>query len=321
MAKSPKKQFIWEQKYRPEKIEECVLPPHLRTLFSEMVSGEKIPNMILAGSPGIGKSTVVRCLINEIGGPYLKVNGSDAKESGIDALRTRIRQFCSTSSINGKQKILWIDEADFLSASVVQPALRMFLDEFSANARFVMTANFKHRFTDAITSRCTFIDFDYTKDDLMGMRRDFYKRIMGILDAENVSYTKDVLKELITSYAPDWRRIIGMLQTYSLKSNTIDSGILKNVLQEDYAPLVKALKENNFRDMKQWVANKMRSSSSNAIYRKIYDEMYAFVEPQSIPALVVVLADYAYKDAMVVDKEINMVACFTTVMTNISFKQ
>ena len=309
-------EFLWVEKYRPKTIDECVLPSSIKENFQKVLIQGELQNMMLTGTAGTGKTTAAKALCNELGLDYLLINGSE--ESGIDTLRNKIKQFASTVSLQGGYKVVILDEADYLNPQSTQPALRGFIEEFSANCRFILTCNFKNRIIEPLHSRCTTIEFNIPKKEAERLASVMMARLMLILDDEGIKYENPVLAELIMKHMPDWRRVINELQRYSV-SGSIDSGILVQLSDVSMNNLISFLKEKNFKQMRKWVSDNMDSEPA-AIYRKVYDNMNEYVEPQSIPQLVLILADYQYKNAFVADHELNTVACLTEVMAGVKFK-
>jgi DNA polymerase III delta prime subunit len=316
MIDSRDDQFLWVEKYRPQKIDECVLPESLKDTFKQYIAQGELPHFLLSGTAGVGKTTVAKALCNEIGAEYIMINGSE--ESGIDTLRTKIKGFASTVSLTDSPKIVIIDEADYLQANSTQPALRSFIEEFSANCRFIFTCNFKNRILEAIHSRCACIDFKIDNKDKQVLLGLFFKRATQILKQENVDFDQKVVAELITKHFPDYRRVLNELQRYSV-SGKIDSGILVNMSQESFKDLIKMMKEKDFTNVRKWVG-KNSDSDTVALFRELYDTSVTYMAPESIPQLVLILADYQYKAAFVADHELNIMAALTEVMANVKFK-
>jgi DNA polymerase III delta prime subunit len=308
--------FLWVEKYRPRTIADTILPDGLKTTFQKMVETGELPNMLFTGTAGLGKTTVARALCNELDLDYIVINGSE--EGNIDTLRTKIKQFASTVSLQGGYKIVILDEADYLNPQSFQPALRGFIEEFSNNCRFILTCNFKNRIIEPLHSRCGVYEFNTTKKDMAELMGHFMQRVSAMLEAENVACDKKILADLIMKFAPDWRRVINELQRYSIGSNSIDSGILVNIADKNYDDLFAYLKAKDFKKMRGWVVNNIDTDAS-AIFRAMYDRMADKVQPQAIPQLVLILADYQYKNAFVADHELNVVACLTEVMANVNF--
>jgi DNA polymerase III delta prime subunit len=316
MIDSRDDQFLWVEKYRPQKIDDCVLPESLKDTFKQYIAQGELPHFLLSGTAGVGKTTVAKALCNEIGAEYIMINGSE--ESGIDTLRTKIKGFASTVSLTDSPKIVIIDEADYLQANSTQPALRSFIEEFSANCRFIFTCNFKNRILEAIHSRCACIDFKIDNKDKQVLLGTFFKRASQILKQENVDFDQKVVAELITKHFPDYRRVLNELQRYSV-SGKIDSGILVNMSQESFKDLIKMMKEKDFTNVRKWVG-KNSDSDTVALFRELYDTSVTNMAPESIPQLVLILADYQYKAAFVADHELNIMAALTEIMANVKFK-
>jgi len=309
-------EFLWCEKYRPKTIADCILPPRIKSTFESIVKGGELHNMLLTGTAGLGKTTVAKALCNELGLDYLLINGSE--ESGIDTLRNKIKQFASSVSLQGGYKVVILDEADYLNPQSTQPALRGFIEEFSSNCRFILTCNFKNRIIEPLHSRCSVIEFNLAKKDMPPLLAAFMKRTSMILESESVSYEKQVIAELIVKHSPDWRRVINELQRYSV-SGVIDSGILVSLSEVSLKDLMVSLKDKNFKKMRQWVVDNIDSEPAS-IFRKVYDNMGEYIEPRSIPQVVLILADYQYKNSFVADHELNIVACMTELMANVEFK-
>lgn len=307
-------EFLWVEKYRPQTISECVLPNRLKEVFQSFVDQKEIPNMLLCGTAGTGKTTVARALCNELDCDYIVINGSD--ESGIDVLRTKIRDFASTVSFGGKTKVVILDEADYLNPNSTQPALRAFIEEFSQNCRFIFTCNFKNRIIEPLHSRTTVVEFKLKKEEKPQMASAFMARISNILGEENIEYSEKVLAELLMKYFPDYRRTLNELQRYS-KFGAIDEGILSNIAEVNMKGLCDSLKDKDFKKMRQWVSNNV-DTDPQGLYRKIYDTLLDKVV--QVPHLVLLIADYQYKSAFVADQEINLTACLVDIMANVDMK-
>ena len=310
-------EFLWVERYRPNTIEDCILPQSLKDTFTEIVKHGEMHNMLLAGTAGLGKTTVARALCNELDLEYLLINSSE--ESGIEVLRSKIKQFASTVSLQGgKYKVVILDEADYLNAQSTQPALRGFIEEFSANCRFILTCNFKNRIIEPLHSRCAVIEFNTNKKQLAGLAGQFMKRLQVILDREGIKYNNKVIADLIMRYAPDWRRVLNECQRYSA-SGEITPDILIDMSDQNVAQLINHLKTKDFKSMRSWVTNNSDVDSA-VIFRKIYDSLYDYAEGQSIPSIILILADYQYKAAFVSDRELNIVACLTEIMASSQWK-
>ena len=307
--------FLWVEKYRPKTINECILPDRLKTIFQQISSEGRIPNMILSGGPGMGKTTVAKALCNEVGCDFLMINGSE--ESGIDVLRTKIRGYASTVSFDGKRKVVILDEADYLNPQSTQPALRSFIEEFEKHCSFIMTCNFVNRIIEPLHSRCQTIDFRINKEEKLNVGSNFGKRLYTILDQEKVDYDKKVVAEVLMKHFPDYRRVLNELQKYS-KYGNIDSGILSQVSDIDLSELMNHMKDKKFNEVRKWVVNNL-DNDPQKIYRKIYDVAEKYVQTTSIPQLVLILADSQYKSAFAADHELNLVACLVEIMVECQF--
>ena len=310
--------FIWVEKYRPKTIEECILPESAKQMFQEFLKKGEIPNMLLAGPPGIGKTTVAKALCNELGVDVYVINGSDEGRF-LDTVRNNAKNFASTVSLtsDSKHKVIIIDEADNTSNDV-QLCLRAFIEEFAGNCRFIFTCNYKNKILQPLHSRCAVVDFSIKGKEKAQLAASFYKRIQDILQAEGVEYDSKVLIELINKHFPDWRRVLNECQRYSV-SGKIDAGILATFSDVAVNELVKNLKEKNFPEVRKWVVSNM-DNDTTVLMRRIYDALYSSLENNSIPAAVLVLAKYQYQSAFVADQEINMLACLTEIMIECEFK-
>lgn len=317
MIKSSNSEFLWVEKYRPQKIDDCILPEGLKKTFKSIVESGQLHNLLLTGTAGLGKTTVARALCNEMGLEYLLINGSE--ESGIDVLRSKIKNFCSSVSLSSNgPKVVILDEADYLNANSTQPALRAFIEEYSNNARFILTCNFKNRIIEPLHSRCAVVEFNTSKSQLVELCGQFHRRLVTILKQEGVKYETKVLVELIMKYAPDWRRIINECQRYSA-SGEIDTGLIANLFDDNVKALFKTLKEKDFKAMRTWVTNNIDSEPA-AIFRKIFDSVTEYAQPTSVPQIILIVAEYQYRDAFVADHEINLVACMTEIMSSAEWK-
>jgi DNA polymerase III delta prime subunit len=307
--------LLWTEKYRPKTIEECILPERLKTPFQEYVNQKNIPNLLLSGGAGVGKTTVAKAMCNEIGCDYIVINGSD--ESGIDVFRTKIKNYASSMSLSGGRKVIIIDEADYLNPNSTQPALRNAIEEFAGNCSFIFTCNFKNRIIEPLHSRCAVIEFGLMNGEKAKMAGSFFKRIQSVLQSEKVDYDDAVIAELVKKHFPDFRRIINEMQRYS-QFGKIDSGILVQMGDVEISNIVKFIKDKDFGAIRKWVATTEIDAAT--LYRKLYDGLYDVLKPQSIPQAVIIIADYQYKQAFVADPEINTVACLTELMVSVEFK-
>ena len=309
-------EYLFVEKYRPHKIEECILPDRLKKVFQEYVTKGDIPNLMLTGSAGVGKTTVAKAMCEEIGCNFLFINSSD--ERGIDVLRTKIKGYASTVSLTGGRKVIILDEADYLTPEA-QAGLRGAIEEFSENCSFIFTCNFKARLIDALHSRCSVIDFSLKGDEKSKMAMQMFKRLTTILATEDINYDKDVLAKIVQRYFPDYRRTLNELQRYSTSGN-IDAGVLGQIDSvRKLDDLIKALKDKDFGTMRKWVTNNSDIDMSR-IFRHIYDGLYEYIKPDTIPAAVVTLAKYQYQAAFVADQELNLVACLTEIMVECEIK-
>ena len=308
--------FLWVEKYRPNSIDACILPNELKSTFSEIVKDKHIPNLILSGGPGVGKTTVAKAMIEEIGATYMMINGSE--ESGIDVLRTKIKNFASTVSLEGGRKYIILDEADYLNPQSTQPALRGFMEEFHKNCGFKLTCNYKNRLIDPLHSRCSVIDFIIPKSQKPILAQEFNKSVINILNKENIEFEPKVVAELLMKFFPDWRRVLNELQRYSV-SGKIDAGILVNLSEVNINELMVSLKEKEFTNVRKWIVQNLDNDPVR-IFRRIYDTMYDRIDSNSIPHAVLILADYSYKSSFVADQEINLLACMTELMGQCKFK-
>jgi len=309
-------QFLWTEKYRPRKISDTILPETLKTTFQQFVDQKNIPNLILTGTAGIGKTTVARAMLDELEADYIVINGS--MNGNIDTLRNEIQNFASTVSFSGGRKYVILDEADYLNANSTQPALRNFMEEFSKNCGFIMTCNFKNKIIEPLHSRCSVIEFKINKSDMPTMAAQFMKRAKQILSTENVEFDPAALAAVISKHLPDWRRILNELQRYSAIGR-IDSGILSNFNDAVFELLVKHLSDKNFPMVRKWVAEHIDIDTTE-LFKKLYDTAYDYLQPTSVPQLVIHLAEYQYKAAFVADQEINLVSCLTEILADCEFK-
>ena len=308
--------FLWVEEYRPKTIDDCILPQSLKTLFTSFVQKGELSNLLLSGTPGIGKTTVAKALCEQLNCDWIMINGSE--EGGIDVLRNKIKNFASTVSLSGGKKVVILDEADYLNPQSTQPALRGFVEEFHKNCRFILTCNFKNRIIEPLHSRFSNIEFKVNPKDKPKLASRLFERAVFILKEQNINYEDKVLVELIKKHFPDFRKLINELQRYSV-SGTIDAGILVNVSDENLKTLISHLKNKEFSDMRKWVVNNLDNDPVK-IFRKMYDTLYSNLEPSTIPHAVLIIADYQYKSAFVADQEVNLVAFLTQVMAEVEFK-
>ena len=310
------KEFLWVEKYRPQKVADCILPDRLKKVFQEYVNNQTIPNLMLTGTAGVGKTTAAIAMCEEIGLDYIFINSSE--ERGIDTLRTKIRGYASTVSFSGSQKVIILDEADYITPEA-QAALRGAIEEFSSNCSFIFTCNFKSKLIDAIHSRCSVIDFTLVNGEKPKMAAQFFKRLCDILAKENITFDKAVVAKIVEKFFPDYRRTLNELQRYSSSGN-IDASVLSQVSDlKNMSDLIRYLKEKNFGEMRKWVVTNSDIDTAR-IYRKIYDGLYEYMKPESIPQAVVIIAKYQYQSAFVPDQEINLVACLTEIMVDCEVK-
>ena len=313
--------FLWVEKYRPSTIDDCILPDTLKDTFKEFVASGSLPNLILAGGPGVGKTTLAKALCNELGSDYILINGSE--DSGIDVLRTKIRNYASTVSFDqgiSKEfgKVIILDEADYLNPQSTQPALRGFIEEFSGNCRFILTCNFKSRIIEPLHSRCSLVEFKIGKNAKAKLGQQFWKRVRNILEHEKVESNDKVTQQVVMKYFPDWRRVLNELQRYSA-GGEIDEGLLTSVGEVNIKKMTDALRDKNFTALRHWVTDNL-DNDPTTIFRTIYNGLYEYAEPNTIPQAIIHIADYQYKSAFVADQEINMVACLTALMCDCEWK-
>jgi DNA polymerase III delta prime subunit len=310
--------FLFVEKYRPQTIDDCILPDDTKKTFNDFVSKGEIPNLLLAGPPGIGKTTIAKALCNELGADYYVINGSDEGRF-LDTVRNQAKNFASTVSLtaDSKHKVIIIDEADN-TGNDVQLLLRANIETFYNNCRFIFTCNYKNKIIEPLHSRCAVVDFSVKGKEKAQLASSFYKRLQTILDNEKIAYDQKVLVELVSKHFPDFRRVLNECQRYSV-SGKIDAGILATFSDVAVNELVKNLKEKNFPEVRKWVVSNM-DNDTTVLMRRIYDACYTSLENNSVPAAVLVLAKYQYQAAFVADQEINMLACLTELMVECNFK-
>lgn len=308
--------FLWVEKYRPHKISDTVLPKALQDVFQQFVDDENIPHLLLSGRAGIGKTTVAKAMLDEVGADYIVINGS--LSGNIDTLRNDILQFASAVSLNGGRKYVILDEADYLNPNSTQPALRNFMEEYAKNCGFILTCNFKNKIMDPLQSRCTCIEFNIPKQEKPKLAARFYRRIVDILTAEQVDFDSKVVAAVVEKHFPDFRRTLNELQRYAA-SGKIDSGILVDLQETSLKELIGFLKQKDFTSTRKWVAENV-DTDPVVLFRKLYDTSVEYVKQSSIPQLVLIIADYQYKQSFVADQEVNTVAALTEIMVECEFK-
>lgn len=306
---------LWVERYRPKAVSQCILTANLKATFQQFVDNKSIPNLLLTGRAGVGKTTVARAMLEEIDADYIIINGS--MNGNIDTLRVDISQFASSMSFKGGRKYVILDEADYLNANSTQPALRNFMEEFSSNCGFILTCNYKNRIIEPLHSRCSIVDFSIPTADKPKLASQFMKRVKSILDENHIEYDDLAIAELIKKYFPDWRRVLNELQRYSV-TGKIDSGIFVNAVEDNFKTLVGFLKTKSFTNLRKWVGENS-DIDTTFLFRQLYDSASTIIKPQSIPQLVIILGEYQYKAAFVADPEINIVACLTNIMVECEF--
>ena len=310
-------EFLWVEKYRPKRVQDTILPDNLKKTFQQFVDQDNIPNLLLTGRAGVGKTTIAKAMLEEIEADYIVINGS--MNGNIDTLRTEISSFASSVSFTGGRKYVILDEADYLNANSTQPALRNFMEEFSKNCGFILTCNFKNRIIEPLHSRCSVIEFKIANEDKASIAGQFFKRVTNILETENVEYDKSTVAELVKTYFPDWRRVLNELQRYA-STGRIDAGILANKSVDNLNALMTLMKERNFTEVRKWVAENSDIDSA-VLYRQLYDLLPTKIgSTQSIADSIIILAEYQYKEAFVANSEINRVAALATLMAEVDWK-
>lgn len=310
-------EFVLSEKYRPRRVADTILPPDLKAMFQAMVDKREVPPLLLTGGPGVGKTTVAMAMLDEIGADYIVINGSE--KNGIDVLRNEITAFASAVSFTGGRKFVIIDESDYLNPNSTQPALRNFMQTFSKNCGFIMTCNFKNRLIEPLRSRMTVIDFKIPRKLAPQMATEFFKRVCSILDQENIEYEKPVVAELIKKRFPDFRKVLDELQAYSM-TGRVDTGILTSAADSEIAPLIGFLKDKKFSDIRKWIAENT-DVDPNTLFRSLYEKLESRLVPASFARVILILADYQYKSAFVVDQEINTAACTLEIMADAVWKE
>ena len=308
-------EFLWVEKYRPRKVNDCILPTELKSYFSSMVVRGEIQNMLFSGTAGTGKTTVARALCEELNSDYIVINGSE--ESGIDVLRTKIKQFASTVSFSGNTKVVILDEADYLNPNSTQPALRGFIEGFSNNCRFIFTCNYKNRIIQPLHSRCAVVEFKLPTDEKQKIASQFFNRVSGILINEQIEFDKKVVARVVEKHFSDFRRTLNEIQKYS-QSGSIDEGILTNLADANASELVESIKNKDWKRMRMWVVNNI-DNDPQTLFRTIYDVLIPLTN--QVPQLVLTIADYQYKSAFVSDQEINLTACLTEIMASVNLNE
>jgi len=308
-------EFLWVQKYRPRTVADTILPKDLKDTFQKFVDDKNVPNLLLAGRAGVGKTTIARAMLDELGADYIVINGS--MNGNIDTLRVDIQNFASTMSFTGGRKYVILDEADYLNANSTQPALRNFMEEFSKNCGFILTCNFVNRIIEPLHSRCSVVNFNIRAEDRPKLAAQFFKRTLGILDTENIKYDQKAVAELINSHFPDWRRVLNELQRYAA-TGSIDAGILRNKSSETIEELLVYLKNKKFSEVRKWVAEHSDIDSAT-LYRALYDILPTkLANTSSVADSIIILAEHEYKEAFVANPEINRMAALVTLMAELN---
>jgi|TARA_Y100000385_G_C13062370_1_gene625010 DNA polymerase III delta prime subunit len=310
-------EFLWVEKYRPKNVNDTILPETLKETFQQFVEQDNVPNLLLTGRAGVGKTTIAKAMLEQIGADYITINGS--MNGNIDTLRTEISSFASSVSFSGGRKYVILDEADYLNPNSTQPALRNFMEEFSKNCGFILTCNFKNRIIEPLHSRCSVVEFKIANEDKQAIAGQFFKRVSRILEEENIEYDRSTVAEVIKTYFPDWRRVLNELQRYS-STGRIDSGVLANKSVDNMNALITLMKERNFTDVRKWVAENTDIDSA-VLYRQLYDLLPTKISStQSVADAIIILAEYQYKEAFVANSEINRVAALATLMAEVEWK-
>jgi DNA polymerase III delta prime subunit len=310
--------FLWVEKYRPKTIEDCILPDNIKKTFNDFLNKGEIPNLLLAGPPGVGKTTVAKALCNELGVDFYVINGSDEGRF-LDTVRNQAKNFASTVSLQGtgKHKVIIIDEADN-TGNDVQLLLRANIETFYNNCRFIFTCNYKNKIIEPLHSRCAVVEFSIKGKEKAQLAGSFFKRLQNILDEESIKYDPKVLAELINKHFPDWRRVLNECQRYSV-AGEIDSGVLASFSDVAVNDLITHLKSKNFSEVRKWVVANLDNDPA-VVLRRVYESCYDCLSPQTIPAAVLIVAKYQYQIAFVADQEINLLAALIEIMCECSFK-
>jgi DNA polymerase III delta prime subunit len=311
--------YLWTEKYRPKSVEDCILPENTKKIFREIVASENIPNLLLSGPPGCGKTSIAKALCEDLKGDWIVINCSE--DGNIDTLRTKIRNFASSVSLSGGLKVVILDEFDYSNPQSMQPALRGFMEEFANNCRFILTCNYKNRIIEPLHSRCTLIDFRFTNAEKSEMCKSFYDRLCdNILPSESIECKSSIIMKLIPRFGTDFRALLNSLQKYCIANNgLIDEGILANHKDIDSESLVSAMKSKNFSEVRKWVFNNLDNDQSH-VFKSIYNTLIKVLTPDTIPQAVIIIADYQYKSAFVADQELNLVACVVQLMIECEFE-
>lgn len=315
---SLKEEIIWFEKYRPQTIDEVILPEDLKTTFKQFVKSRKVPNLLLSGGPGVGKTTVAMAMLKELKSDYIVINGS-LEGRQIDTLRNDIANYATSMSIRrGGRKYVILDEADYLNPQSVQPALRNFMESYSKNCGFILTCNYKNKIIEPLHSRCSLIEFKIPKDVKAKLQTQFFKRIIEILKAENVKYDTKVIAQIINKYFPDYRKVLSQLQSYA-ETGRIDSGILANFQEESFHDLIRFMREKDFSNLIKWVNDSNMDSAD--VYKAFYDHCSSHFMKQALPVVIMVIAKYQYQDSFALDKTINLAACLLEIMSECPFQE
>ena len=308
--------FVWVEKYRPQTLDDCILPSSVRQTLDGIMQQSDLANLLFTGKAGTGKTTVAKAIARDLDMDVLVINASD--ENGIDVLRTKLKDFASGMSFEGKRKMVVLDEADYLNPQSTQPALRAFIEEFAGTTAFVMTCNHSNRIIAPLHSRCSIVNFEVPKAERPTVMAAFAKRVFEILDQESVTYDKKLVMEVVQQYFPDFRRTLNELQRFSA-TGTLQPDILSQVSDKDIAVLMKSLCDANFGAVRKWMSDH-EDTDESAFYRMLAENLPAHVKSSELPAMILVLADYGYRSAFAADKSLNMLACLTEIMGSLDVK-